>query len=105
MSNKKTSLKNQIDLYDFFKEKYFKIIDDLNFDHEKDCESRDLLSDILRINHKRYAQELPGRDVQIRLEGGTNSPPTDGSSNADYLGLIDIFDNSTAYNLTISINT
>lgn len=44
----KHSLKNQIDSHIDFESWYFKIINDLNFDYQKDLDARDFLSSILR---------------------------------------------------------
>ena len=50
------SIKKQIDFYFEFKNWYFKIIKDFNFDYQKDCEARNYLSDIL--NRKSYQWNL-----------------------------------------------
>jgi len=50
------SIKKQIDFYFEFKDWYFKIIKDFNFDYQKDCEARNYLSDIL--NRKSYQWNL-----------------------------------------------
>jgi uncharacterized Rossmann fold enzyme len=42
-----SKLIDQINFYDEFRDYYFQIINDLKFDYNKDCESRDLLSEIL----------------------------------------------------------
>ena len=44
----KYSIKKQIESYIDFEEWYFKIINDLKFDYQKDLDARDLLSNILR---------------------------------------------------------
>ncbi len=43
-----SSLQEQIDFYSEFKEWYLKIIKEFNYDHQKDCEARDYLSNILK---------------------------------------------------------
>jgi uncharacterized Rossmann fold enzyme len=43
----KHSLKKQIDSFVEFKQWYNKILQDFNFNYQKDCEARELLSRIL----------------------------------------------------------
>ena len=43
-----SSLIESINYYQEFKELYFKILNDFGFDHEKDCESRDVLLEIMQ---------------------------------------------------------
>lgn len=50
------SIKKQIDYFVEFKDWYFKILKDFNFDYQKDCEARNYLSEIL--NRKSYQWNL-----------------------------------------------
>ena len=43
-----SSLQEEIDYFIEFKEWYLKIVKEFNFDHQKDCEARDYLSNILK---------------------------------------------------------
>ncbi|GAH85476.1 unnamed protein product [marine sediment metagenome] len=42
------NIKEQLDSYREFKENYFKILKDFNFNYQKDCESRNYLFQILK---------------------------------------------------------
>ena len=51
-----------------------------------------------------YSSNTPTSSLEISTDGGTNMPPTDGSSNSDILNLETIF-GSAGQTLTININT
>lgn len=51
-----------------------------------------------------YTSSAPTSSLNIDVAGGTNMPPTDGSSNSDILSLETIF-NTAGKTLTITINT
>ncbi|NVM19733.1 MAG: DUF115 domain-containing protein [Candidatus Lokiarchaeota archaeon] len=53
----KHSIKKQIDSHIDFEDWYFKIINDLNFDYQKDLEARDFLSSILREKSEEWRLE------------------------------------------------
>jgi len=53
-----------------------------------------------------YIANEPTANISINTSGGTNSAPTDGSSNTNIVHILDIFDGSAggAYTATITIN-
>lgn len=53
----KHSIKKQIDSHIDFEDWYFKIINDLNFDYQKDLDARDFLSSILREKSEGWCLE------------------------------------------------
>lgn len=51
------SIKEQIDFYPEFKDWYYKILKDFNFDYRKDCDARNYLSQILKKKPSRWKLE------------------------------------------------
>jgi len=51
------SIKEQIDFYPEFKDWYFKILKEFDFDYKKDCDARNYLSQILRKKSSRWNLE------------------------------------------------
>ena len=58
MRERKKKLKDQIDFFEFFKEKYFKIMNDLKFNSNKDYEARNYLSNILKQKEENNNYDL-----------------------------------------------
>jgi uncharacterized Rossmann fold enzyme len=52
-----STLKDQLDFYNEFKEWYFQIIDDFKFSYKKDCEARDYLSSIISRKNQNWSLE------------------------------------------------
>jgi hypothetical protein len=76
----------------------------IRFDASNCSLSQSSVDDILHKFRTFWDASLPVRDMTLNLSGGTNSSPTNGSLNTDYLTIKNIFDNSTAYNISIYIN-
>ena len=47
-----SKLRDKLNFYIEYKDWYFKIINDFNFDYKKDCKSRDYLTKILELKKK-----------------------------------------------------
>ena len=67
----KESIKNKLDCYENFKEKYFKIINELGFDREKDYLARDILSSIL--NHKKQQSSYDMNKILLNFTSNVQS--------------------------------
>jgi len=69
-----------------------------------DCSlNQTTVDNLFSIMNTYYSSNAPTSSLELTINGGTNSPPTDGSSNANILNLVDIFAAEVQV-LTININ-
>lgn len=62
------------------------------------------VDNLFSIMNTWYTSNTPTSSLELTIDGGTNSPPTDGSSNSDILNLESIF-SGAGQTLIININT
>jgi len=78
---------------------------EFNYVRADDCSLNiTTVDNLFSIMNTWYSSNTPTSSLELTINGGTNSPPTDGSSNSDILNLESIF-SGASQTLTININT